>query len=397
MGSKLAESEWEVVSGFVSHERGLRALGDSLRLDGLSSAAAEQIVNCVLAIKKIAAGLEVTLAARAAESGSWKARGAASPEEDLARRAGTSTGEAKETLATSKKLPSQPKLANALRNGKLSQRQANEISSAAAVNPAAEGDLVETAGTADLRGLRDECRKARAAADPDPEATNRRIHASRFFRHGYDTEGAFTGSFRVAPQLGARFESLLGPFRDAAHHQARHEGRREPFEALDADALMAMAEASQQPVPSSSSARHQVHVLVDHDALVRGHTQAGETCEMSGVTVPVSVVHDILDDAFLVGLFLKGVEVAKVRRFGRRIPAAVRDALRVRDHGTCTVEGCSRNAYLEIDHKQPYAKGGPTALDNLQLLCLKHHRNKTATDRLFEPDPDPGPDPPDTG
>ena len=137
-------------------------------------------------------------------------------------------------------------------------------------------------------------------------------------------------------------------------------------------------------------------MLVDHEALVRGHTEAGETCEMSGVTVPVSVIHDILDDAFLVGLFIKGVEVAKVHRFGRRIPVAVRDALRVRDHGTCTVEGCSRNAYLEIDHKQPYAKGGPTAYDNLQLLCLKHHRHKTATDRLHEPDPHTGPDPPDT-
>ena len=233
--------------------------------------------------------------------------------------------------------------------------------------------------------------------DPDPDATNRRIHASRFFRYGYDAEGAFTGSFRVAPQLGARFESLLGPFRDAAHRRARQEGRRESFEALEADALMAMAEASQQPAATSTGARHQVHVLVDHEALVRGHTEAGETCEMSGVTVPVSVIHDILDDAFLVGLFVKGVEVAKVRRFGRRIPAAVRDALRVRDHGTCTVEGCSRNAYLEIDHKQPYAKGGPTAYDNLQLLCLKHHRHKTATDRLLEPDPHTGPDPPDTG
>jgi hypothetical protein len=107
------------------------------------------------------------------------------------------------------------------------------------------------------------------------------------------------------------------------------------------------------------------------------------------------VVQDILDDAFLVGLFVKGVEVTKVRRFGRHIPAAVRDALRVRDHGTCTIEGCHRNAHLQIDHKRPYAKGGPTALDNLQLLCLHHHRRKTTNDRLFEPDT--GPDPPDTG
>ena len=138
MGSRVAESERAVVGGFVDAERGLRKLGDEVRADGLSAAGAEQVVNCLIAIEHVACGLRTVLAGRAAESGSWKARGAVSPEEDLARRAGTSTGEAKETLATSKKLPSQPKLANALRKGKLSQRQANEISSAAAVNPAAE-------------------------------------------------------------------------------------------------------------------------------------------------------------------------------------------------------------------------------------------------------------------
>jgi hypothetical protein len=110
---------------------------------------------------------------------------------------------------------------------------------------------------------------------------------------------------------------------------------------------MAMIEASQngRSAPSSSSARHQVSVLVSHDALIRGHTLDGEICDVAGIPVPVSVVQDILDDAFLV-------------------------------------------------------RGGPTALDNLQLLCRYHHELKTATDRLFDPGPPPatkGPDPPDSG
>ena len=127
MGSKIAEGDWKVVSGFADAERALRDLSDSLRPEGLSPGGAEQILNCVIAIKMIAAGLEVTLAGRAAESESWRTRGAGSAAEDLARRTGTSTGEAKDTLETSKKLPSQPKLANALRSGRLSQRQATAI------------------------------------------------------------------------------------------------------------------------------------------------------------------------------------------------------------------------------------------------------------------------------
>ena len=138
-------------------------------------------------------------------------------------------------------------------------------------------------------------------------------------------------------------------------------------------------------------------MLVDHEALVRGHTEAGETCEMSGVPVPVSVIHDILDDAFLVGLFTKGMEVQKVHRFGRRIPVAVRDALRVRG---------PRHLHRRRLQPQRLPRDRPqTALRQRRthrlrqppaLLCLKHHRHKTATDRLHEPDPHTGPDPPDT-
>ena len=138
-------------------------------------------------------------------------------------------------------------------------------------------------------------------------------------------------------------------------------------------------------------------MLVDHEALVRGRTEPGETCELSGVPVPVSVVQDILDDAFLVGLFTKGMEVQKVHRFGRRIPAAIRDALRVRDHGTCTVEGCSRNAYLEIDHKQPYAKGGPPPTTTSSSSASNTTATRPPPTGSSNPTPTTGPDPPDTG
>src|SRR4051812_17470266 len=43
-----------------------------------------------------------------------------------------------------------------------------------------------------------------------------------------------------------------------------------------------------------------------------------------------------MDDAFLVGVVMKGTEVAKVHRFGRRFPAVVRDALLIKHRFRCS-------------------------------------------------------------
>ena len=37
---------------------------------------------------------------------------------------------------------------------------------------------------------------------------------------------------------------------------------------------------------------------------------------------------------------------------------------------------CSATAWLEYDHKHPWSLYGPTTIDNLQLLCKAHNRNK---------------------
>ena len=48
---------------------------------------------------------------------------------------------------------------------------------------------MELAPRVSLAELREECARVKAAADPDPEATNRRIHAQRRLRHYRDGEG----------------------------------------------------------------------------------------------------------------------------------------------------------------------------------------------------------------
>jgi hypothetical protein len=48
-------------------------------------------------------------------------------------------------------------------------------------------------------------------------------------------------------------------------------------------------------------------------------------------------------------------------------------AVRARDDDTCTFPGCSNHRFLHCHHVEHWSNGGDTSLDNLMLLCTKHH------------------------
>jgi hypothetical protein len=50
----------------------------------------------------------------------------------------------------------------------------------------------------------------------------------------------------------------------------------------------------------------------------------------------------------------------------------LRRALRIRDGG-CRFPGCHRQRHLEAHHVIHWLRGGLTDLDNLVLLCRRHH------------------------
>jgi len=64
--------------------------------------------------------------------------------------------------------------------------------------------------------------------------------------------------------------------------------------------------------------------------------------------------------------------VLDVGRRRRTIPAMLRRALRLRDRG-CRFPGCA-NRLVDGHHVVPWSRGGRTALENLCLLCRRHHR-----------------------
>jgi hypothetical protein len=73
---------------------------------------------------------------------------------------------------------------------------------------------------------------------------------------------------------------------------------------------------------------------------------------------------------------------APSRSPSRRIPAAVRRAVWTRDDGRCAFAGsdgrCGETGFLEFHHVAPFAFGGPSTLENLQLRCRAHNAYEAA-------------------
>jgi hypothetical protein len=92
-----------------------------------------------------------------------------------------------------------------------------------------------------------------------------------------------------------------------------------------------------------------------------------------GFSVPRGALAALACDCRLQGVLHQDGRPLALGRRVRRASAAQRRALEGRDR-TCTVPGCTRRAYLDARHVRAWSAGGSTELDNLTLLCRRHHR-----------------------
>ena len=372
---------------------------------------AVRLYSCLAAVERLAAAGRTLLAPRIEESGVWRDSGHPSPASLLATLEGVPTGQARRTLEVGHRLHHLPGTEDALRRGALSGPKAAELTGAAILDPGTEQDLLAGAGEQPLQEVKERCRRARAAAaEHDPIATTRRIRAARHFTSWTDAEGAFCYQGRDTAERGARMlhriEAVarglrssggveVGPNDDAAGPVPGRAHRADAFYLLMTRGPSVHEDESGDGAPRtgrpplsgdrSGSAEDlidrpptcTVMVRVDLDALLRGAVGPGEICEIDGHgPIPVPMARDMANDAFLAYVFHRAGEIRAISHFGRTINRRLRTALVHRDR-TCVVPGCDVAWGLEIDHVVPFAEGGPTALDNLALLCHHHHFLKT--------------------
>jgi hypothetical protein len=168
--------------------------------------------------------------------------------------------------------------------------------------------------------------------------------------------------------------------------RARKGAEHEPHNAYAADALAEAVLNSAEP-DGKRDPNATVHVVIDHGALMRGGAVDGEVCEIPGVgPVNVAWVRELLGSAFVTAIIKRGKDILTVAHFGRHIPAELQTALIVSGR-ECQREGCYNRGYLERDHDQDHAKGGPTAFWNMRWYCSGDHDRKTAGWIVGPPDP----------
>ena len=120
--------------------------------------------------------------------------------------------------------------------------------------------------------------------------------------------------------------------------------------------------------------RNQVQIIVEV-----GEVGAACGCEThqayidGGPAIPQATARRFACDASLVVMTEDSAgNVLDVGRRTRTIPPAIVRALRRRDGG-CLFPGCTCDRFVEGHHVIHWADGGETKLDNLVLLCRRHH------------------------
>ena len=117
-----------------------------------------------------------------------------------------------------------------------------------------------------------------------------------------------------------------------------------------------------------------IHVDLGEIEARGGRELAVEVREHTG-DLPRATLRRLTCDARIARVITDGRSaVLDVGRATRTVPAAIWRALVARDGG-CSHPNCDRPpGWCDAHHIVHWADGGTTSLDNLRLLCRRHHR-----------------------
>ncbi len=298
------------------------------------------------------------------ERAGWLQWGLSNCAEWLAWRCDLSMTTALEKVRVAHALKTLPAIAAAFAQGELSYTKVRELSRIA--DRANEGELLAFALRATASHVAERCRELRMGSDASLDEAAR-AYANRSLRVRRDRErGLMTITVDLPLDRGELLDKALDKARDDELHE-RPDLADTSWSARQADAFMNMVLGYLGGDKDGESANdhHLVTIHVEQSALAGNGGRSA---------LPIETVKRLCCDSQAVVLIEDddGVPLS-IGRKSRIVPKAIARAVRARDHDRCTFPGCRNKRFLDCHHVEHWSAGGETSLDNLMLLCTKHH------------------------
>lgn len=279
-------------------------------------------------------------------------------------RCDLSMGAAREKVRVAHALKALPAISASFQLGRLSYSKVRALVRVASRDN--EDDLLAFALKTTASRVEERCRELRCGTVASiDDANNAYARRSLLLRRDPD-RGMMTLTVELPLEAGELIDKALDRARDDLHQGA--ECAEDSWSARQADALVAVARdylAGGRCEAGTTSPEYQVTVHVDQTALSEGKGRSG---------LPVESVKRIACDSDkIIILENRGSEPLSVGRKTRVVPAAIKRALWSRDKA-CVFPGCCNTRFVDAHHVQHWSAGGETSLDNLVLLCTRHHR-----------------------
>jgi len=292
------------------------------------------------------------------ELGGWAGPGMLSCASWLSWRVGMTPGAARERVRTARALAALPEIDGAFKEGRLSFSKVRAMTRVA--TPDNEAALVEMARCATGAQLEKICRGVRSVQERPSRDEDRSVGSRQLE----------SGLVRITADLHPDEAALVIKAIDAAR---RVSAEAPPVDRPDAlvrvaESFLAVGDAGgERPAPE----RQEIVVELGPDSLGDGYRAVLE----DGTRVSAETFRRIACDCAVSAVVTddEGRVVDAGRRKTRAISAPLRRALRHREP-MCSFPGCKNKACLDAHHLKSWMHGGETTLENLTLLCRRHHR-----------------------
>jgi 5-methylcytosine-specific restriction endonuclease McrA len=323
------------------------------------------------------------------EEGGWHGPGIASCAHWLNWKCSMSMGTARERVRVARALPALPKILACFRQGKVSYSKVRAMTRVATWRN--EDVLLNVALHGTAEHVEIQVRQYRKVKRIEAFEQGELQHARRRLDLYQDDDGSWVIHGRLSPEQGALIARAL----DAAKEQLFEENKQVPeevpaeieqnlpidkvlphaFESRRADALERMAEGFLAGAQGESSGgdRYLINVHTDIETLKEDGTGAESEIEERGHVSAETSRRMACDCSVVHWHDSKEGEPLSVGRKTRSIPPAIRRALKRRDGG-CRFPGCGCTRFVDAHHIRHWVDGGETSMDNLVLLCRRHHR-----------------------